>query len=212
MDIARFVFNAFAENTYLLFDRTGECAIIDPGCNNEAEETSLVKFIQLQGLKPVKLINTHFHIDHVLGNHFVSETYHLVPEFHEEGMYFYGVQEDIALNYGLKYNGSRKPDEFLKDGDRVHFGESVLKVIHVPGHSRDSICLYNEEARILISGDVLFQGSIGRTDLPGGDYDTLIHGIKNKLFILGDDTKVYPGHGDATTIGDEKQYNPFFRY
>jgi len=212
MEIARFIFNAFAENTYLLFDETGECAIIDPGCNNEFEESSLVKFIRNQGLKPVKLINTHFHIDHVLGNHFISSQFQLIPEFHEEGMFFFDRQEDIADKYGMNYKGSKKPERFLTEGDLIQFGHTTLEVIHVPGHSRDSICLYNNADKILISGDVLFQGSIGRTDLPGGDYDTLIEGIKTKLFVLDDSTRVFPGHGEATTIGDEKIYNPFFRY
>ncbi len=212
MEIARFIFNAFAENTYLLFDETKECVIIDPGCNNDYEESSLLKFIQNNGLKPVKLINTHFHIDHVLGNHFISENFRLVPEFHAESMYFFDRQEDIADRYGLQYKGSLKPEQFLSEGDIISFGKTGLKVIHVPGHSRDSICLYNDDAKILISGDVLFQGSIGRTDLPGGDYDTLIEGIKTKLFTLDDSTRVFPGHGESTTIGDEKVYNPFFRY
>ncbi|HRQ29804.1 MAG TPA: MBL fold metallo-hydrolase [Saprospiraceae bacterium] len=212
MEIARFIFNAFAENTYLLFDETKECVIIDPGCNNEFEESSLIKFIRNQGLKPVKLINTHFHIDHVLGNHFISSQFQLIPEFHEEGMFFFDRQEDIADKYGMNYNGSKKPEQFLSEGDLIRFGHTTLKVIHVPGHSRDSICLYNNDDKILISGDVLFQGSIGRTDLPGGDYDTLIEGIKTKLFTLDDSTRVFPGHGESTTIGDEKVYNPFFRY
>ncbi|HAQ37562.1 MAG TPA: MBL fold hydrolase, partial [Saprospirales bacterium] len=151
-------------------------------------------------------------IDHVLGNHFISSQFQLIPEFHEEGMFFFDRQEDIADKYGMNYNGSKKPEQFLSEGDLIRFGHTTLKVIHVPGHSRDSICLYNNDDKILISGDVLFQGSIGRTDLPGGDYDTLIEGIKTKLFTLDDSTRVFPGHGESTTIGDEKVYNPFFRY
>jgi len=211
MEIAIFVFNAFAENTFILYDKTGECIIIDPGCNNAKEENTLVSFIKSKGLKPTRLINTHFHIDHVLGNKFVADTYQIKPEFHEAGMYFFRVQSQIANSYGIEYKASPSPDNFLEDGDKIEFGNSSLQVIHVPGHSQGSICLHQAKHKMLIAGDVIFKDSIGRTDLPGGDYDTLISGIKEKLLILDDETKVYPGHGSSSTIGYEKDNNPFLR-
>ena len=210
MEIASFVFNPFAENTYLLFDDTKECVIIDPGCYTPEEEKTLARFIESKQLNPVRLINTHFHIDHVLGNKFIADSYGLLPEFHKESLFFYEMQPQIARTYGLDYHAGPAAQHFLTDGDHIRFGRSTLEVIHVPGHSRDSICLHHPESRTLIAGDVLFRDSIGRTDLPGGDYDTLITGIRQKLFTLDGDTRVYPGHGPLTTIAYEKDNNPFF--
>lgn len=211
MEIAIFVFNAFAENTFVIYDESGECIIVDPGCNDEKEEKTLSDFISAKKLLPKKLVNTHFHIDHVLGNYFVSSKYGLRPEFHKEGMYFFNIQERIADSYGISYRQGPEPQNFLAEGDVIRFGESKLQVLHVPGHSRGSICLYHAESNQLIAGDVLFRESIGRTDLPGGDYDTLISGIRGKLLILPDETVVYPGHGPSTTIGYEREWNPFLR-
>ena len=209
MEIAIFVFNAFAENTFVLYDNSGECIIVDPGCNNEKEEQTLKDFIAAKQLQPQALINTHFHIDHVLGNKFVAETFGLKPEFHADGMFFFEIQDQIASSYGIEYKASPEPGSFIKEGDTIRFGNTSLQAIHVPGHSKGSICLHHKESKSLIAGDVLFKDSIGRTDLPGGDYDTLISGIKNKLLILDPETRVYPGHGPSTTISHELQNNPF---
>lgn len=211
MEIAIFVFNPFAENTYILYDETGECIIVDPGCNNAQEEKTLKDFIDKAKLKPVKLINTHFHIDHVLGNHFVAKTFNLKPEMHEEGMFFFDLQPQIAATYGISYTSGPKPEVFLDESEKIKFGNSALDIYHVPGHSRGSICLHHAPTKSLIAGDVLFQESIGRTDLPGGDYDTLINGIKSKLLILDPETRVYPGHGASTTIAHENEYNAFLK-
>ena len=210
MEIAIFVFNPFAENTFILYDNTGECIIVDPGCNSEKEEQGFLDFIAARELSPKMLVNTHFHIDHVLGNAFITKEFNLKPRFHSEGMYFFNVQDQIAASYGLQYKSSPEPGPHIQEGDILEFGNSKLNVIHVPGHSRGSICLHNEESKSIIVGDVLFRESIGRTDLPGGDYDTLISGIMEKLFVLDPETKVYPGHGPSTTIAFEKENNPFF--
>jgi hydroxyacylglutathione hydrolase len=210
MEIAILEFNPFAENTYILYDETGECIIVDPGCNNETEEKALSDFISSKKLTPKKLINTHFHIDHVLGNQYVADKYKLTLEMHEQGMFFFEKQDQIAKTYGIHYKGSPNPGNFLKEGDVIEFGNTKLNIIHVPGHSKGSICLHEPESQNLIVGDVLFRDSIGRTDLPGGEHEVLLSGIRNKLFVLPAETRVYPGHGPSTTIGYEKDHNPFF--
>jgi len=211
MDIAVFTFNPFAENTYILYDESGECAIFDPGCSNLDEQNQLVDFIETKGLKPTRLVNTHCHIDHVLGNRFVSEKYNLPLISHEGETSVLAMQPQISMMYGIAYNPSPEITEFLEDGDELIFGNTSLKVLFTPGHSPASISFYNEETGIVVGGDVLFQGSIGRTDLPGGDFDTLARSIKEKLYVLPDDVVVYSGHGPSTTIGVEKRTNPFVR-
>ena len=211
MDLAVFTFNPFQENTYVLFDDTNECVIIDPGCSNASENAQLVDFIESKELKPVKLINTHCHIDHVLGNHFVAEKYNLPLISHKGETGVLAMQPQISTMYGIPYTPSPEITEFLDEGDIVSFGHSDLKVLFTPGHSPASISFYNEDTRTLIAGDVLFQGSIGRTDLPGGDFDTLAKSIKDKFYVLPDDVVVYPGHGPSTTIGVEKMSNGFVR-
>lgn len=211
MDIAIFTFNSFAENTYVLYDDTKECVIFDPGCSNEDEQNQLTDFIESNGLTPVKLVNTHCHIDHVLGNKFVSDKYGLPLISHKGEAVVLAMQPQISTMYGIAYDPSPSITEFLDDGDTLEFGNTKLKVLFTPGHSPASISFYNEEARILIGGDVLFQGSIGRTDLPGGDFDTLARSIKEKFYVLPDEVKVFSGHGESTTIGEEKRTNPFVR-
>lgn len=202
-------FNPFQENTYFIYDETKECIIIDPGCFNDSEETELEWHIKNNNLKPVRLINTHCHIDHVLGNRFVAEKYKLQVELHLMEVPLIRAVQHYASDYGINCPSSPEPFLFLKEGENISFGNSTLKMIHVPGHSPGSLCFYSEEEKFLIGGDVLFRMSIGRTDLPGGDYETLIKNIKQKLFKLPDDVIVYPGHGPETTIGFEKKNNPF---
>lgn len=211
MDIAIFTFNDFSENSYILFDETKECVIFDPGCNNDEERKTLVDVIESKGLKPVKLINTHCHIDHVLGNKFVSEKYNLPLISHEGEKIVLEMQPQISGMYGIAYDPSPEITEFLEEGDEVKFGNTTLKVLFTPGHSPASISFYCAEAGVVIAGDVLFKDSIGRTDLPGGDFDTLANSIREKLYTLPDDTVVFCGHGPSTTIGDEKQNNPFVK-
>lgn len=211
MSVAIFTFNPFAENTYILYDESKECIIFDPGCSNPDEQIQLTDFIESNGLKPVKLINTHCHIDHVLGNKFVSEKYNLPLTSHKGEIGVLSMQPQISSMYGIAYNPSPEITEFLEDGDNVSFGHTQLSVLLTPGHSPASISFYNEKEGVLISGDVLFQGSIGRTDLPGGDFATLEKSIKEKLYVLPDEVVVYPGHGPSTKIGIEKSTNPFVR-
>lgn len=211
MDIAAFTFNPFQENTYILSDESLECIIIDPGCNSFREQNTLRDYISGKGLKPVRLINTHCHIDHVLGNAFVAETYQLELEIHRGELETLIQCPLVAKMYGISYEVSPHPTRFLEEHDQIAFGKTTLGIILTPGHSPASISLYNAEEAILIAGDVLFYESIGRTDLPGGDYTTLITSIKDKLFILDDDVKVFPGHGEMTTIGHERVNNPFLK-
>lgn len=208
INIARFTFNIFSENTYVIWDGNGEAVIIDAGCSNTAEQESLAEFIRTKGIKPVLALNTHAHPDHMAGVGFVIDRYS-VP--------FAVSSDDSALlaqmpQTGLKYN-FRIPqitiDRDLKTEHRIAFGQTAIEVIPSPGHSEGSVCFYIEQSGVLFSGDTLFRGSIGRTDLPGGDYDVLMHSILDNLLPLGRDVKVYPGHGETTSIGNEADSNPF---
>ncbi len=212
MKIKSFTFNPFQENTYIVYDETKECIIIDPGCYTDKERDELRKFITNEGLKPVKLINTHCHIDHVLGNKFVSELWDLELYMHKEDLPLLENAGNIGKMYGFEdYEGSPYPKHFLAQDVRLTFGESSFKILFTPGHAPGHICLYSKENNLVIAGDVLFQGSIGRTDLPGGDHNTLINSIKTQLFPLPNETQVFCGHGPSTNIGYEKKNNPFLQ-
>lgn len=210
LQIARFTFNPFQENTYIAYDETRECAIIDPGCYTPSEKEELERFIAQMRLKPVRLLNTHCHIDHVFGNRFVAEKYGLelaIPDGEQFVLEF-------AKNYaekmmGLFYEESPQPAELLREDDTVRFGVSAFRVLSTPGHSPASVCFFAENDRLVFAGDVLFKGSIGRYDLPGGNLEILMQSIFDKLLILNDDVKVFPGHGAATTIGKERRNNPY---
>jgi len=205
--IQSFTFNPFQENTYIVYTDSGECMIIDPGCYDKVEENMLSDFIIKNNLKPVLLVNTHCHIDHVFGNKYVSEKYGLSPVIHANEEPMLEAVSRVAEMYGLDYTPSPEP-EILVDNE-IKLGEESFKVLFVPGHSPGHIALYHAESNSLIVGDVLFRQSIGRTDLPGGDMDTLLNSIRTKLFPLPENTTVYPGHMDQTTIGYEKKHNPF---
>ena len=212
MRIKSFTFNPFQENTFVVYDETKECIIIDPGCYTEKERTELRRFITSEGLKPVKLINTHCHIDHVLGNKFVSELWGLELYMHKEDLPLLENAGNIGKMYGMEdYEGSPYPKHFLAQDDTLTFGESSFKILFTPGHAPGHICLYSKENNLVIAGDVLFQGSIGRTDLPGGDHSTLINSIITQLFPLPNETQVFCGHGPATNLGYEKEHNPFLQ-
>ena len=204
--------NPWQVNTIILWDDTNECVIIDPGCFNDEEKQQITGFITNKGLKPVKLLHTHLHLDHVFGTGAIAEAYNLKPEAHPDDEFLINQTKDYAAQFGVTID-KNPPDlgGYLNDGDKVTFGNTVLKVIHIPGHSPGGIAFYNENNKKLIAGDVLFKDSIGRTDLPGGDHDALLSNIKSKLFTLPDDTVVYPGHGPTTTIGYEKESNPFLQ-
>lgn len=204
-----FVFNPFMENTYVLYDDSGECIIIDPGCYERQEQQNLTNFIKEKDLKVKALYNTHCHIDHVLGNSFVKDKYKvkLLTSRIEEQLLT--AVSSYASNYGFHQYHAARIDEYIDEGQQIKFGNSTLEILLVPGHSPGHLVFYNNNENICIGGDVLFQRSIGRTDLPGGDHNTLIKNIHQKMFSLNDKMVVYPGHGEATTIGDEKKYNPF---
>jgi len=204
-----FVNNPYQENTYILYDETGECAIIDPGMEIAAEQNAIVNFIRDNQLKPVLLLNTHCHIDHVFGNKFIFDQYGLKPKFHRGELPVLEAVVAYAPAMGFRYDVSPLPDEYLPETGAITFGSTKLTLIFAPGHSPAHLCFYDEEDNILIGGDVLFRNSIGRTDLPGGNFLELVKNIEQKLFTLPDDCKVYPGHGPETTIGFEKQTNPF---
>jgi hydroxyacylglutathione hydrolase len=209
LNIQSFVFNGFQENTYVLYDETKAAVIIDPGCYEREEQLELEEFIADEGLKPSLLLNTHCHVDHVLGNHFVKERFKVQLWMHKIEEAQLKAVTVYAPAYGLHHYDEAGADKFLSEADEIQFGNQILKVLFVPGHSPGHIAFYNEKNKCLIAGDVLFYNSIGRTDLPGGNYDTLIDSIHKKFFILPDDVIVYPGHGPETTIGYEKKTNPF---
>ena len=212
MKVKSFTFNPFQENTYVVYDDTKECLIIDPGCYSEKERTELMRFISSEGLKPVRLINTHCHIDHILGNKFASELWDLELYMHKKDLPLLENAESISKMYGLEdYEGSPSPKKFLKEGDVLNFGDSSFNILYTPGHAPGHICLHSQENNLIIAGDVLFKSSIGRTDLPGGDLNTLINSITRKLFTLDNETNVFCGHGPSTTIGNEKKHNPFLQ-
>ena len=211
LKVHKHTFNPFQENTYIIEDETKECVIIDPGCSTDKERNQLLQTIQAHGLKPVKLLNTHCHIDHFPGNKFVCDTYNLLPEFHETEFQVMYAALDYQALFGFKLEASPEPVNYLKDGDEVKFGTTILKVLFVPGHSPGHIAFYNEAEKIIVSGDVLFQGSVGRYDLPGASGKVLFETIITKLMTLPDDVKVYSGHGPETFIGIERRNNPFLQ-
>jgi len=207
--VKNFRFGPFEENTYVLYDETMECMIMDPGCYTRDEKKALSDFIESEKLKPVKLINTHGHIDHILGNNFIAGKYKLDLEMNEHDVKLLKAAPVYGQMWGINAEPSPEPKTLLKEGDVVKFGNSSFEVLFTPGHSEGSVSFYNRENNFVLAGDVLFYGSIGRTDLPGGNFDILIRSIKEKLFPLGDNVKVYSGHGPETTIGFEKANNPF---
>jgi glyoxylase-like metal-dependent hydrolase (beta-lactamase superfamily II) len=209
MQLQRFVFNAFMENTYVLFDETHECVIIDPGCYDKEEENELTDFIRSNNLVVKQLLNTHCHIDHVLGNAFVKNKFGVTLAIHPKEEFQLKAVKSYAPNYGFPKYHEADAEVFLNEGDKIFFGNQTLEILFVPGHSQGHIAFYHVDQKIVIGGDVLFQNSIGRTDLPGGDFNTLINSIHQKFFTLPDDVTVYCGHGPETTIGFEKRTNPF---
>lgn len=209
IQIKSFAFNPYQENTYILFDESNECVIIDPGMYTGDEQNAFLKFIADHDLKPVLLLNTHCHIDHVLGNKFIFDTYGLLPRFHKGEQAVINSVVSYAPQMGIRYDVSPLPEFYLPESGTIEFGNSKLDLIFAPGHSPAHLCFYNKEQQFIIGGDVLFYRSIGRTDLPGGNFDLLISNIREKLFTLPDEVRVFPGHGPSTSIGFEKQHNPF---
>lgn len=209
LKIKSFTFNPFYENTYVLYDEHGEAAIVDPGCYEPYEQQELIDFVNAEGLKVKQLVNTHAHIDHVLGNAFVKRHFGVELWSHREDAATLRAVETYATNYGFARYEPSSAEHYLLEGDIFMVGNIAFEILFVPGHAPGHLALYNADAKAVIAGDVLFQRSIGRTDLPGGDFDTLIRSIHTKMFSLPDDTVVYCGHGPTTTIGEEKAHNPF---
>lgn len=211
LTIQRFTFNFLAEHTYVVYDETKACAIIDPGCFERQERQTLSTFIQAHSLQVTHLINTHCHIDHVLGNQYVKNSYAVKLAIHSQEVPVLQLAATYASQYGIIGYEPTEAAIFLTEGDTIQVGNTQLAVLHVPGHSPGHIALYSREDQLCFVGDILFRGSIGRTDLPGGDHDTLIQSIHQQLFPLGDPVTIYPGHGPTTIIEIEKNSNPFCR-
>ena len=209
MQIKKFTFNPVQENTFVVYDETGECAIIDAGCYFEYEREELDGFIAEKQLKPVRLINTHCHFDHIMGITHCRIKYKVPFEIHPDEEVLVEHAVDSGDRFGIPMEPIDAPDAYFREGDRITFGNSHLEVIESPGHSPGGVVFYNPEQKILIAGDVLFYGSIGRTDLPGGSFEQLTGNIKTKLLTLPGETVVYCGHGPETTIGFEKKNNPY---
>lgn len=207
--IQTFTFNPFQENTYVISDSDGHAAIIDPGNYESWENQKLVDYIQEENLKPELLLNTHCHVDHVLGNAFVKRTFGIPLLIHEQENPVLNSVKVFAPNYGFDRYEPTEPDGYLTEHQIIQLGSENLKVIFVPGHAPGHVVFYHESSQQCIGGDTLFRGSIGRTDLPGGNHDLLLKKIKSELFTLPDETVVYPGHGPTTSIGFEKENNPF---
>lgn len=209
LKIQSFTFNPVQENTYLLYNEFNQCIIIDPGCYFDEEKELIKKYISQNGLQPAMLLNTHCHLDHVFGNKFIAETYHLTLQIHEKEKLVLAYAPTSGLMYNLPFDNYAGEFILLKEGGKIQLGQDELQIIEAPGHSPGSICFYCAKQNFVIGGDVLFKGGIGRTDLPMGDHQTLLNNIKNKLLVLPGETVVYSGHGPATTIGEEKRGNPF---
>ncbi len=211
LNVKAFTFNPVQENTYILYNEQKQCCIIDPGCYFQEEEYELKDFVEKTGLKPVLLLNTHCHLDHIFGNRFVHQTWGLTLHIHEKEKKVLEFGPASGLMYNLPFENYSGDLKFLTPGETIKLGQDELEIRFTPGHSPGSVCFYSEADQFVIGGDVLFNGSIGRTDLPGGDYDTLIKSIQTRLFVLPDEVKVYSGHGPVTTIGFEKMNNPFVK-
>jgi hydroxyacylglutathione hydrolase len=212
LSVKAFTFNPVQENTYVLYNEKGECCIIDPGCYFPEEKEELKTTIEKAGWKPVLLLNTHCHLDHVFGNQFVRDTWGLTLHIHQKEKPLLDLAPEAGVMWGMpfddNYNG---PLAWLEEGKIIKLGEEELEIRFTPGHSPGSLSFYHEAGSFIIGGDVLFNGSIGRTDLPGGDFDILINSIQTQFFTLPDETKVYSGHGSVTTVGLEKMNNPFVK-
>jgi len=209
--IKTLAFNAFQVNTYVVYDETRECLIVDPACYEAHEKKQLADFIQKEQLTVKGILYTHAHIDHILGNNFAIEHYGQLTQMHRDSLPFLEGSTEYGKMFGFETEVPVLPSKFIVDGEIIAYGNQQIKALLTPGHAAGSLCFYNEKEGFVIVGDALFSGSIGRTDLPTGDYDLLISSITEKLLSLPDSVKVYPGHGPSTTIGQERKFNPFLK-
>lgn len=209
IEIQQFTFGPLQENTFLLINGKKECIIIDPGCYFQDERKELLQYIQTHGLNVIRLLNTHCHFDHIFGNKLVSDTYKLRPEFHELEQPILDNSQRAGAMYNIPFEPSPQAGRYLAEGEKILFGTDEITVLFTPGHSPGSVSFYCPSQQFVIGGDVLFFQSIGRTDLPGGNHQVLLQSIREKLFVLPDEIRVFPGHGPSTTIGFEKRHNPF---
>ncbi len=210
MHIKRFEFNPVEENTYILYDETGEAAIIDCGAFFKEEKDELKAFIEDNNLTIKHLLCTHLHLDHVFGNRFIFDTYHIKPEYNLEEERQSPALAEQGRRFGMKIQDEFIiAEHYLKEADTISFGNITLKTLSVPGHSPASLCFYSEANACIFTGDAIFRGSIGRTDLWGGNTQLLLQGIREKILSLPEDTAIYPGHGPVTTVQYEKKSNPF---
>lgn len=209
--VTRLVYNHFQVNTFLVIDaETNKTVVIDPTFLTSEERLGFKEYVEKNKLELVDAVVTHAHIDHIQGVRWLLDNFGLGYKMSESGMPLFDSRENSAVMFQMEWEGLQNPIAYLKEGDIIHFGSSTLRVVDTPGHANGSICLINDEEKIVFTGDLLFRGSIGRTDLPGGDYDLLMKSLNDKILCLDDDTTVFPGHGARTTIRLEKQSNPFF--
>jgi hydroxyacylglutathione hydrolase len=209
LTVTSFVFSPVQENTYVVHNEAGDCIIVDPGCYFGNERNELKEFIQNGQLAPKYLLNTHCHLDHVFGNKFIHDTYGLTLHLHEKEKILLDYAPTSGLSWGLPFDNYQGDLIFLREGEVIRLGDDELQVLFTPGHSPGHVSFWCRAQQFVLSGDVLFRQSIGRTDLPGGSFETLIQSIREKLFVLPEETIVYPGHGPETTVGAEKTDNPF---
>jgi glyoxylase-like metal-dependent hydrolase (beta-lactamase superfamily II) len=211
LNVQGITMNPFQENTYIVWNAAQEAIIVDPGCYTDAEQQFLQNFITEKALRPVLLVNTHCHLDHVFGNQWVHETYGLTLHIHPQEKVMLEHAPASGVKWGVPFEPYTGPVTYVNEGTQLKLGDNTLDILFVPGHSPGHICLYNAADSWLIAGDTLFKESIGRTDLPLGNHDTLLQSIRSQLFVLPNNTVVLPGHNEATTIGQEKKYNPFLQ-
>ena len=209
LKIKKFAVNPLQENSFIVSDETGQCIFIDPGFYFEDEYVEIREYLAVNGLKPVYIANTHCHFDHLMGVESIRKEFNIPFKAHPDDAFWIANAVEQGKLFGFEMDQVTAPDSFFQENEELKFGNTSFQIIHIPGHSPGHVVFYSKEEKILIAGDVLFYGSIGRSDLPGGDYNKLVSSIKNKLFELPDETKVYCGHGPETTLGFEKQSNPF---
>jgi hydroxyacylglutathione hydrolase len=211
LSVQPFTFNPVQENTYIVYNDAKECCIIDPGCYFASEEQQLVDFVESNGLTPLFLLNTHCHLDHIFGNRFIHKRYGLTLHLHKLEKQVLDLGPVSGQMWQLPFDNYDGELKYIAEGDTIKLGSEELEILFTPGHSPGHVCYYSKDHKFLIGGDVLFQGSVGRTDLPGGDFATLEESIKTKLYTLPEDVIVHPGHGESTTIGEEMKTNPFVK-